>query len=146
MAEWSVPFAELAAKVKEDMASVSRQGAIALFTDIIMQTPVDQGRLRANWNCSLSAPDEGTSLAWDDSGSYTISKMTSSVLAMSVKDTVYLTNALPYAATVEYGLYPNPPKRPTGKTAGGYSIQAPAGMVRVSVMNFAENIKEAVRA
>jgi len=37
---------------------------------------------------------------------------------------------------LEYGLYPNPPKHPTGKTVGGYSTQAPAGMVRISVAEF----------
>jgi hypothetical protein len=39
---------------------------------------------------------------------------------------------------LEYGGYPNPPKSGSGKTAGGYSIQAPAGMVRVSAAEFGE--------
>jgi lysozyme family protein len=45
---------------------------------------------------------------------------------------MYLTNSLPYAMTIEYGGYPNPPKNPTGKTIGGFSTQAPAGVVRVT--------------
>ncbi|WP_077929219.1 HK97 gp10 family phage protein [Wohlfahrtiimonas populi] len=38
-----------------------------------------------------------------------------------------------YAHIVEYGLYPNPPKNPTGKTQNGFSIQAPKGYARISL-------------
>lgn len=74
-------------------------------------------------------------------------------------ETFYIANALPYAEVVEYGGYPNPPKqgsrirnrdlpsrrrggvkralRESGvryivKSAGGFSLKAPLGMVRVT--------------
>ena len=50
---------------------------------------------------------------------------------------VYIATDKVYAPIIEYGLYPNPPKNPTGRTVNGYSSQAPAGMVRVTVMNMA---------
>ncbi len=33
-----------------------------------------------------------------------------------------------YAPVLDEGLFPNPPKKGTGKTKGGYSTQAPKGM------------------
>jgi hypothetical protein len=35
----------------------------------------------------------------------------------------------PYSGVIDEGKYPNPPKQGTGKTRGGYSTQAPRGMV-----------------
>ena len=40
---------------------------------------------------------------------------------------------MPYAATIEFGRYPNPPRRGTGRTIDGFSTQAPKGMVRESL-------------
>jgi hypothetical protein len=52
---------------------------------------------------------------------------------LKIGQTFYMANSLPYARTVEYGKYPNPPKNPTGKTVNGFSRQAPAGMARIAV-------------
>jgi hypothetical protein len=35
----------------------------------------------------------------------------------------------PYSGVIDKGEYPNPPKKGTGKTQGGYSTQAPKGLV-----------------
>ena len=48
---------------------------------------------------------------------------------------VYIATDKVYAPIIEYGLYPNPPKHPTGRTTNGYSTQAPQGMVRITVTN-----------
>lgn len=39
-----------------------------------------------------------------------------------------ITGNYPYAGVLDQGLFPNPPKKGTGKTSGGYSTQAPKGM------------------
>lgn len=54
-------------------------------------------------------------------------------------------NPLPYAKVVEYGLYPNPPKKGTGKTVNGFSTQAPAGMVGITVAEWPQIVAEAVQ-
>jgi hypothetical protein len=76
---------------------------------------------------------------------------------------IFLVNNLPYASVVEYGSYPNPPKRgtyvPTGKTKygitgpgwvkrseGGFSKQAPAGMVRVSLQEMKAYLDKIIRS
>lgn len=57
------------------------------------------------------------------------------------EDGYLIRNDLPYAHVIEYGLYPNPPKNPTGKTVNGYSRQAPKGVARISVKEVAEKWK-----
>lgn len=48
-------------------------------------------------------------------------------------ESLFISNNLPYITTLEYGGYPNPPKKGTGKTINGYSKQAPNGMVGVTL-------------
>lgn len=52
-----------------------------------------------------------------------------------------LFNNLPYIRHLEYGLYPNPPKNPTGKTINGYSTQAKQGMFRLALKEFEHCVK-----
>lgn len=39
-----------------------------------------------------------------------------------------ITGDYPYSGILDYGGFPNPPKKGTGKTTGGYSTQATKGM------------------
>ena len=39
----------------------------------------------------------------------------------------------PYAGVLDDGLFPNPPKKGTGKTTGGYSTQAKKGMATPTI-------------
>lgn len=87
-----------------------REIAHDLFTQIQGKTPVDTGEARRNW-----------SIAEINTGHYVIS------------------NPLPYIEALEYGLYPQSPKNGKGKTKGGYSIQAPKGFIRLSIMEVSSN-------
>lgn len=48
----------------------------------------------------------------------------------------YFTNSLPYVRMLEYGGYTDKPE--TEKTIGGFSKQAPQGMVRINAANWRE--------
>ena len=85
-----------------------------VFSNIIQMTPVDTGRARGNWQCTIGAPFVGE----DDSGSV---MKANSVIPRRAGNVVYLTNNVPYIGKLEYD---------------GHSRQAPAGMVRVSVALF----------
>jgi hypothetical protein len=103
-----------------------------LATNIIMATPVDTGMARANWMPSIGSPDLSTTESTD----YESAKNNAKITAMSWKPKetdAYLSNSLPYIKVLEYGLYPNPPKKGKGKTVYGYSTQAPAGMVGITI-------------
>lgn len=82
-----------------------------LHSRIVAKSPVDTGELRRSW-----------------------------VLAKTQKGYA-ISTGVPYAPVVEFGLYPNPPKGGKGKTKGGYSTQAPQGMVRISVKEVANEWK-----
>ncbi len=138
---WSIPLDKLAEKVMLDVTTVARKSTLDVFTAVVKGAPVDTGRLRANMNVSYGAPDvtvtESTNAA---RGLQEAMKATT----LPVGGVTYITNALPYAHVVEYGLYPNPPKNPTGKTQNGYSIQAPQGMFRIAALRYSEYVKKAL--
>ena len=89
------------------------------------RTPVDTGRARNNWNVSEGSPDYGTTTATGDTA---LARGAAVIANLKFGDTAYITNGLPYIPTLEYGGY-----GPGPKTVGGFSRQAPAGMVGITV-------------
>lgn len=105
-----------------------RATAISVFGDIIKSTPVDEGRLRANWFASGLSPSERITTSRDQSGSVALSNVTRVIMQLQNWSEFNLTNNLPYAPIAEYGGYGDGPN-----TIGGYSKQAPGGMVRTNI-------------
>ena len=85
-----------------------------------MRTPVDTGRARANWQVAIGTIPSGTLELNDKSGQATINKVQAASMGVVAGDVIYLTNNLPYAVPLEEG----------------YSKQAPAGMVALTVQDF----------
>ena len=135
---FTVPLSKIGSRIQAELTEEVRKRTHELFTKIVMRTPVDSGKARANWNVSrgranysfTEKTDVGRALA-----------QVNKVLTMPVGSVVYLANGVPYIRLLEYGGYPKNPKEPTGKTVGGFSSQAPAGMVRISVLEFGENVR-----
>ena len=91
--------------------------AETLFQAVVDGTPINTGRLRANWQAaSGSAPQGETGLRGEDAVTREIASAASSLGDRDGE--ILLVNNLPYARAVEYGA-----GTPTGWTA-------PAGMVR----------------
>lgn len=138
---WSVPLGELVSQAKDDIDTVVRRATLELFSSVGVKSPVDTGRFRANWNVQYATADLSTTASTDQGRMTTeIAKVES----LAVGGIVYMTNSLPYAAVLEFGGYPNPPKGGEGKTVNGFSKQAPAGMVRLSVVEFQSHVKAAL--
>lgn len=112
-----------------DINTTRKKVVLDLFGKIVGRTPVDTGRLRANWAVAdgsppteqlsvepggRKAPIDGASALGDAAGSVAYGNVS---LGHSADTIAWITNALPYATRVEYG----------------YSKQAPSGMVRLSV-------------
>lgn len=142
MSGWSIPLDQFAAKVKLDLETVARKATLDVFGAVVLKSPVDSGRFRANTNVSYGAPDQTVTASTNAGRAQT---ELAKIMSLPVGGVMYITNALPYAAVLEYGGYPNPPKNPTGKTAGGYSIQAPKGMFRISALEFNDYVKKAIK-
>ena len=140
MAEWSLDLSKYAEKQKVEIKEVRRAFAFALYSSIVEKTPVDTGRARGNWNISVGSPDESTSNS-------TGPKFSSpkSLPEPNGDESIFITNNLPYITKLEYGGYPDPPKKDGGKTSGGFSKQAPNGMVGVTLANGANIFDAAAR-
>lgn len=139
---FSVDVSKWVDKAEDSFEETVRGTAIKLFSAIIQSSPVDEGTFRNNW--FVSGVNPSTEVNPNDSGNNVganISEMTRDVLALRNWQAITYTNNLPYAEVIEFGGYPNPPE--TGdKTIGGYSKQAPQGVVRVNAVRFQQLINE----
>ncbi|CAI8794384.1 Prophage PssSM-02 [Pseudomonas sp. IT-P12] len=87
------------------------------------------GRFRGNWQFSIGAPTEGELDQVDPSGNVTLAKLRLQVEQLTIGQTAYIVNNLPYAVPLEYG----------------HSKQAPGGMVRITLARFQQIVDEAIR-
>lgn len=126
-------------KTKKNNETVMRQVSLKLFSAIIKASPVDTGRFRMNWQAASGGNTAvGVNNGVDPSGSKAIFQMTSVVTRDPNWYEFTLANNLPYANIIEYGGYPGDGPN----TIGGFSKQAPQGVVRVNVLRFQQLIDE----
>jgi len=92
-----------AKKANMSVEKTIRGTSIKLFSAVILSSPVDTGRFRANWQVSGATPAGGTVDAEDESGSATVSAMTARINGERVNMEFTLANNLPYAYALEYG-------------------------------------------
>jgi hypothetical protein len=140
---FAVQLGRFAKLIPERARAAVRKATLDLASGVVLTTPVGNptlwknkppkgyvgGRLRANWNPAIGSADETTTNATDPSGADTIARI-ESVLGTWTDGDIYVTNSLPYAVPVEYG---------------HSSIQAPAGMVRVTVTHWQTYVDSAVK-
>ncbi|HGI9867216.1 TPA: hypothetical protein ACJVS1_004805 [Salmonella enterica subsp. enterica serovar Montevideo] len=121
--------------VPEQIAGMEKKITIDLFSGVIRDTPTDTGHLKANWQCTIGAPAEGTLDIKDEQGQETTNRMVQTVDTAPRDFVAYLTNNLAYAAVAEFGLWKDKEGKPANgpKTTHGYSTQAPSGMVGLNV-------------
>ena len=124
-------------------------GRFRRISGVVLLTPVDTGRARSSWNVSVGEPDGSVSESVGKAP--TASSAGSALRSLGVYQTVWIASGLPYIKVLEYGGYPKDPVRGSWdrgakewriKSVGGYSKQAPRGMVRLTVAG----IKEALTA
>ncbi|WP_424411238.1 HK97 gp10 family phage protein [Pasteurella sp. PK-2025] len=97
---------------------ILRKVGLDTYEKVKQKTPVDTGQLRASWTVSIN----GMPASYNGDNS--------ALSAVKFGDTIVIATDKPYAPVLEYGLYP----KPGGiKTENGFSIQAPQGMVRITV-------------
>ena len=127
---FSLDVAQWTKDAGEDMQALHKAIIIELFTSVILDTPVLEGRLRGNWIISADAPENGTFDVIDPDGTKTTRKVEDFVskLADLKNFNVFLSNNLPYAHRIEYD---------------GWSNKAPAGMVRKNIIRISNNLASA---
>lgn len=152
-------------QVPDRAAALHRYFALQALRGVVLDTPVDSGLLRANWQQTLDAPSETVVATLDPTGTATLRRGERAIAAIKPFGTSFLTNSLPYADVVENGGFV--PKDPENSekanerrakrrskaqradiqakfgsagaplVAGGYSIKAPKGMVAVNFARLA---------
>lgn len=121
MATFEADIARFVEKAKGNLDLVVRKIALDMFSRVVLKSPVDTGRFRGNWQVAIGSAPSGVLTLDDKSGRATISRIQAETLKLKAGDVIYLVNNLPYARRLEHG----------------WSKQAPAGMVGITVAEFA---------
>ncbi len=125
---FSLNIGSWAEKAGEDAAEANRMVVLSLMRGIIMETPVLEGRLRANWIATKGKPSKATRNQPDQTGGPTTDKAKNFVESQDLGEDfdIYFTNNLPYAHRIEYD---------------GWSWEkAPTGMVRNNLIRIASKL------
>ena len=118
-------------KTADKLDLATRQIALQIFSRIIIKSPVNTGRFRGNWQVAIGSAPTGTDDAAefpagdavDVKGPIYYAKLSggeATLFGAKAGDTIYFANNLPYARRLEEG----------------YSQQAPAGMVALTIQEF----------
>jgi len=104
-------------KAERAAVYVFRGTALDIFSKVILRTPVDTGRARGNWQCSINNLASGETTG---TGRSALGRAKNATGKAKITDKIYLINNLPYIKKLEYGS----------------SQQAPRGMVRVTLSEY----------
>ena len=118
-----------AKRINESVDTVNRNVVHGWFNQTVRKTPVDTGRLQGNWQVSKDTPKAGTVSRTGKSGP--LADIGRTVLKPGL---YYLVNNLPYAPVAEYGRWGTGDFATFKTTRDGFSIQAPYGMARISLV------------
>jgi Tfp pilus assembly protein FimT len=137
-----------AKKIGTRADSIINKVCFGMSEAVIEKTPVWRGEgirggtAKGNWQPTLHAQAQGVLDFQDEDGTATIQKA-KEVSNNAAGNVFYLTNNLSYIRVLEYGLYSQGAYK-TERTKGGYSIQAPKGMVRIAAREFSRVAKEQI--
>lgn len=119
----SAQWDRIAKKNKDRMLGIVKKSTGSMGKRIIRVSPVDTGRFKGSWNTAIGEPN----LSIETS----IGAGLLPILGQAkIGDDIYFTNNQPYAMRLEFG----------------WSQQAPAGMVRVTLADFQGFVDRAARA
>lgn len=128
--EFSLAIAAWCEKARDRADLVLRKVALDIGARVVLRSPVDTGRFRANWQYGVGQPNTATLETVDKTGQSSIARIAAGTASARLGDVLYLSNSLPYALRLETG----------------WSKQAPAGMVGLTVTEFQAAIDRAAAA
>lgn len=126
---FGLDIARFVEKAKAAPEQVVRKVGLDLASRVVLRSPVDTGRFRANWNVAFGRVDTLTTTGTDKTGGKTLERVRVQLNGWTPGQDIYLTNSLPYAIPLEYGWSKK---------------QAPQGMVRITVTEFQTFVNAAV--
>lgn len=145
-AKFKTDLAKFIKKAGGNAEQVVRKIALDLDRALVLKTPVQTGRARANWALAFNQVDASTNEGTDKSGARSIASAQKQMELFKLGQTVFITNSLPYIGVLEYGQYGTGPGATDKTTRDGYSIQAPYGMRDLTIAEFQQYVTKAVRS
>lgn len=141
---FSLQLQKFAEKAKANADLVVQKVTLDVARSVIERSPVGNpdtwkspapagyvgGRFRANWMFGVGAVDTTTTEGVDKSGGATLSRLAAAIQATGAGGVTFVSNSLPYGPRLEYE---------------GWSKQAPAGVVRITVAEFQQYVNQAVQ-
>ena len=130
---------------EQEVVKLRKQIAYDFVENIVNLTPADEGYAKAGWVVSNGAPSDEVPSTPDPTGDSTISKGKAVAARARGFGVTWITSSVPYILVLDQGGFvpmdPGPSKKGghdgsrKGQVlvAGGYSLQAPHGMVDVSI-------------
>lgn len=125
----SVDLSRLVEKANGNIDKALRQVVTLASQGVVMNTPVDTGRLRGSWSFGVGAP-QSAYYPTDRSGAFTLSRIAGAVSGQQAGPKFYITTNLPYARRIEY--------------EGWSHTKSPNGMVRITIANLPDAIRKYV--
>lgn len=122
---FSAQIAGFGERASARIQNVRRGVVMKLFSAVILDTPVDTGRARGNWQVSEGSPVKTATDTEDKSGRGPIAAVEAAAQKSDGDTPLFLSNNLPYIAELE----------------NGSSTQQPEGMVRKNVVRFGRLIQ-----
>ena len=130
MSSWERDMRRLRGLTQKKMTKVYRIAVMETTKDIIMDTPVDEGRLRGNWQAGINDQPSGQLGMLDKTGMATIGRITAIITPLQYDQKLVFCNNLPYAIPIEYG---------------HSREKAPQGMVRRNLTNWDARVDRIAR-
>lgn len=128
---------------QDDLVLLHRQIAFDALSRVILKTPFDTGVTRNNWQIEIGGDPSGQIEAADKTGAQAIARGQAKLAALQPYALVVIGNLSDHILVLELGQFqppnPGPSKDPRPDRKGkvlvrdGYSVQAPQGMVAVTL-------------
>lgn len=147
--EWKVGIEKFKLRTQAQTVALIKKIVFEIYARTLKKTPVDKGFLRGAWTLSIGEPSDANkgkktggkrSLDGNETGHYM--KALAGLTELRSLVIVWLSNAMPYVNTIEFGGFPKNPKSGKGKTVDGFSKQAPKGMLGLSILEVVNWIKQ----
>lgn len=126
----------------EAVKKAMRLIALEALRRIVLRTPVDTGRARGNWQISIGGLKRAVLESESRGAGNVIDRESAKFKGIEPFDVVYVENSLPYIEVLEFGGFepsdpgpsndPRPSRRGRVLVQGGFSVQAPQGMISVT--------------
>lgn len=125
---FAVDIRKAAKAMEQSLEDVSYAIVQELFSSVVLDTPVDTGRARGNWQVSVGQGVYGTIDRLSKDGSVVLEDI--GKVKVKLGESYHLSNNLPYIQRLEYD---------------GWSDQAQNGMVRVNLARVVGNLNSIIK-